>query len=116
MKYNTVTVNGTDYNFRLTVDDIESIERKLNVKILDYIQDYSVITMVHLLQKMWKQEDKHATSHDEAAELFELLVDEGWALQDIAQKIVWQTCVVSGLLRQSDLNRALEKQNQATQN
>ena len=116
MKYNTVTVNGKDYNFRLTVDDIESIERKLNVKILDYIQDYSVITIVHLLQKMWKHEDKHATSHDEASELFELLVDEGWALQDIAQNIIWQTCVVSGLLRQSDLNKALEKQNQATQN
>ena len=116
MKYHTIDLNGKEYNFRLTVNDIESIERKLNVKILDYIQDYSIITTVHLLQKMWKHEDGHATSHEEAAELFEELVDNGWALQDIAQNIVWQTCVVSGLLRQSDLNKALEKQNQATQN
>lgn len=116
MKYNTVEVDGKEYNFRLTVNDIESIERKLNVKILDYIQDYSIITIVFLLQKMWKQEDGHTTSHDEASELFETLVDNGWVLQDIAQKIIWQTCVVSGLLRQSDLNKALKSREQATQN
>lgn len=116
MKYNTVEVNDRELNFRLTVDDIENIEKRLNVKILDYVQDYSVITIVHLLQKMWKQEDGHSTSHDEAVDLFDELVDSGWVLQDIAQKIIWQTCVVSGLLRQSDLDKALQSKEQATQN
>lgn len=115
MKYNTITLNDKELNFRLTVDDIETIERKLNVKILDYIQDYSVITIVNLLQKMWKQEDGHKTTHDEAVELFDELVDNDWALQDVAQKIIWPTCVVSGLLKQSDLDKAL-KNGQATQN
>lgn len=116
MKYHTIEVNGKELNFRLTVNDIERIEEKYKVKILDYIQDYSVSTIVNLLQRMWKHEDGHATAHNEAVELFEELVDADYVLQDIAEKIIWPTCVVSGLLKQSDLNRALKSREQATQN
>lgn len=116
MKYHTIEHDGKELNFRLTVNDIERIEDKYKVKILDYIQDYSVSTIVNLLQRMWKHEDEHATSHNEAVELFEELVDEGFVLQDIAEKIIWPTCVVSGLLKQSDLDKALKNGEQATQN
>lgn len=116
MRYHTVEVNGVEYNFRLTADEIESIEKTLKVKILDYVQDYSVTTIIYLLQRMWKHEDGHRTSHDEAMELFETLVDNDYAIETMATKIIYPTCVVSGLLTQSDLNRALKNSEQATQN
>lgn len=116
MRYHTVEVNGVEYNFRLTADEIESIEKTLKVKMLDYIQDYSVTTIIYLLQKMWKREDKNKASHDDAVELFDELVDNGFALETISKEIIYPTCVVSGLLTQSDLNRALKNSEQATQN
>ncbi len=117
MRYHTIEVDGKEYNFRLNADEIESIEKNLKVKILDYIQDYSVITIIYLLQRMWKHEDKHKTSHEEAIELFDELVDNGYAIESIAKQIIWPTCVVSGLLTQSDLNKALNRaEEQATQN
>ena len=116
MRYHTIEVNGKEYNFRLTADEIESIEKTLKVKILDYVQDYSVTTVIYLLQRMWKHEDGHRTSHDEALELFEELVDNGFALETMAKEIIYPACVVSGLLTQSDLNRALQSSEQATQN
>lgn len=116
MRYHTIELDGKEYNFRLQADEIESIEKTLKVKILDYIQDYSVITIIYLLQRMWKPEDKHKVSHEEAIELFDTLVDNDYAIESIAKQIIWPTCVVSGLLTQSDLNKALKKaEEQATQ-
>lgn len=117
MRYHTIEVDGKEYNFRLNADEIENIEKTLKVKILDYVQDYSVTTIIYLLQRMWKHEDGHRTGHDEAIELFDTLVDSGFAIESIAKQIIWPTCVVSGLLTQGDLNKALNRaEEQATQN
>ena len=116
MRYHTIVLDNKEYNFRLTADEIENIEKTLKVKMLDYIQDYSVITIVFLLQKMWKQDDGHRTTHEEAVELFDLLVDNDYAIETIAKEVVWPACVVSGLLTKGDLDRALNKaEEQATQ-
>lgn len=114
MRYHTIEVNGKEMNFRLTVDEIESIEKRNNVKMLDYIQDYSITTMVFLLQNMYKEEGRGKLSHTEAQEMLEELFDNGYSLQRVAQEIIWPCCVVSGLLTEGDLNRALSN-GQATQ-
>lgn len=116
MRYHTIEVDGKEYNFRLNADEIENIEKTLKVKMLDYVQDYSVTTIIYLLQRMWKQDDGHRTSHDEAVELFDTLVDNDFAIETMAKQIIYPTCVVSGLLTKSDLNTALNKaEEQATQ-
>ncbi len=116
MRYHTIELNGRELNFRLTADEMESIEKKLNVKLLDFMQDYSITATLYMLQTMWKKEDGKKASHQEAVDLFDELVDDGWALRKICEDIIWKTCVVSGLLTESDLNKALKSGEQATQN
>ena len=116
MKYHTIEVNGKEYNFRLTADEMEQLEKRTGTKLLDYIGDYSVTTTINLLQKMWKKDDGTKATHEEAQELFEELADEGYGLKEVAQKIIWEGCVVSGLLTKSDLELALKNGQQATQN
>ncbi len=115
MRYHVITLNnGEELKFRLTADEIETLERVQKTKILDFIQDYSVTKMIILLEKMWKQEGCK-TTHDDAVELFDTLADNGYAVESIAKEIIWPTCVVSGLLTESDLKKALKKPEQATQ-
>ena len=114
MRYHTIEVNGKEMHFRLTVDEIESIEKRNNVKMLDYIQDYSITTMVFLLQNMYKEEGRGKLSHSEAQDLLEELFDNDYSLQRVEEEIILPCCAVSGLLTKSDLNKVLNR-GQATQ-
>ena len=117
MRNHTIELNGQDVEFRLTSEDMIRIEEKNHTKILDYIQDYSITTIVNLLYYMRKGVDKNY-SKDEAIKLFDELADNDWALEDIMKNIIFPTCQVSGLLTRSDLVKIQEKmedQKEATQ-
>ena len=50
MKYFTLDLDGEEINFRLTSSDSVELEKKTGVKLLDYIQDYSMVTITNLLK------------------------------------------------------------------
>lgn len=109
MKTFTFELNGKEINMRLTSQDSIKIEEAYKIKLLDYVQDYSIKTIVNLLRYMRKGGGEKAFSQDDAQNFFDELVDEGWSLQKMIEDIILPTCVVSGLLTQSDLQRVEEK-------
>lgn len=114
MKYFTLDLDGEEINFRLTSSDSVELEKKTGVKLLDFIQDYSITTIVTLLRYMRKSSVPNFSEKD-AYTLFDKLVDNGYALEDIETKIIMETCVVSGFLKQSDLDSILEKKEEKKQ-
>lgn len=109
MKYFTFELNGKEVNMRLTSQDSIKIEETYKTKLLDYIQDYSIKTIVNLLRFMRRGGGDKSFSQDDAEEFFDELVDEGWAIQSIIEKIIMPTCVASGLLTPSDLQMIEDK-------
>lgn len=109
MKYFTFELNGKEINLRLTSQDIVKIEDTYKTKMLDYIQDYSIKTITNLLRYMRRGGGDKSFSQDDAEQFFDELVDNGWALQKIMTDLIMPTCVVSGLLTESDLQMIQDK-------
>ena len=108
MRNHTIEFNGQEIEFRLTSEDMLKLEEKNHVKILDYIQDYSLTTILNLLWYMRKGVQKDF-SREDTNRFFDELADNDWALEDIMKNIIYPTCQVSGLLTKSDLNKILDK-------
>ncbi len=112
MKSFTFELNGKEVNLRLTSQDSIKIEETYKTKLLDYIQDYSIKTIVNLLRYMRKGGGDQSFSQEDAQKFFDELVDDGYAIQTIIEKLIMPTCVVSGLLTQSDLKAIEDKADQ----
>ena len=110
-----ITLNGKDIKFRLNSADSVEIEKKSGIKLIDFIQDYSITTVITLL-KFMRKSDVPNFSEKDAFALYDELVDAGYTLEDIIFKIIYETCVVSGFLKKSDLEEMIEfkEENQAT--
>ena len=115
MNYFVITLNGKDIKFRLNSADSVEIEKKSGIKLIDFIQDYSITTVITLLKYMRKSDVPNFSEKDAFA-LYDELVDNGYTLEDIIFKIIYETCVVSGFLKKSDLEEMIEfkEENQAT--
>lgn len=106
-------LNGEELEFRLTSSDAIKIEETYKVKLLDFIQDYSIKTMVTLLRYMRKGATGRSQSQEEAEQLFDKLVDSGLALENILTEIIMPACEKSGLLTERDLQMIQEKKEEA---
>jgi hypothetical protein len=115
MNYYIITLNGEDIKLRLTSADSVEIEKKTGVKLLDFIQDYSITTITTLLKYM-RRSDVPNFSEKDAFVLYDRLIDNGYTLEDIIFKVIYETCVVSGFLKKSDLEdmENFKKESQAT--
>lgn len=115
MNYYIITLNGEDIKLRLTSADSVEIEKKTGVKLLDFIQDYSITTITTLLKYM-RRSDVPNFSEKDAFALYDRLIDNGYTLEDIIFKVIYETCVVSGFLKKSDLEdmENFKKESQAT--
>ena len=115
MNYFILTLDGQDIKLRLTSADSMEIEKKTGIKLLDFIQDYSITTVTTLLRYMRKSEVPNFSEKDACA-LYDKLVDNGYTLEDIIFKVIYETAVVSGFLKKSDLEEMLtfKEENQAT--
>lgn len=109
MNYHIINLDGEDVKFRLKSIDCVEIEKKTGVKLLDYMQDYSITTIVTLLMYMRRGEVINF-SQKEAFELYDKLIDNGYTLEDIIYKIIYETAVVSGFLKKGDLKEMTEIQ------
>lgn len=108
MNYFTYELNGEELKFRLTSADCLEIEEKYKTKLLEFLQDYSITAIVTMLRYMRKSSEANFSKND-ACNLYDKLTDSGLTLEDILMKIIYPTAVVSGFLKQSDLDDLLEK-------
>ena len=109
MNYHIITLDGEDIKFRLTSLHSIEIEKKTGVKLLDYIQDYSMTTIINLLMYMRRSEIANFCEKDAAA-LYDKLIDNAYTLEDVMFKIIYETAVVSGFLKKVDLEEVMANQ------
>lgn len=103
MKYHTIELEGKDVNFRLSSSDILEIEKKSGVPMQEYIKQASNGHCVNLLKYMRRSSVPNFSDKD-ANDLYDTLVDNDYSLESIYMDIILPTCVVSGLLTQSNLD------------
>lgn len=104
MNYYTIELNGEEIKFRLTSADSMEIEKKTGKSLLDLLGDYSITNIVMLLKYMRKSSVPNISEKD-ACTLYDTLVDNGYSLKDILEKVIVETCVVSGFLKKEELEQ-----------
>lgn len=97
-------LNGKEIRMRLASQDCIEIEKNNGVKLLDYIQDYSITTIVTLLKYMRKGAGENNFTQNMAYDFYDELVDAGYTIETILDKIIYETAVVSGIISQEDLS------------
>ena len=95
--------NEKEVALRLTSLDCENIEKQFNCSLLDYVQQGSITSIVTLLYYMRKGVEGNYTKNM-AYSFYDELVDAGFTMMDILDKIIWEGLVVSGVMSKEDLN------------
>lgn len=108
MNYFIYELDGEELKFRLTSADCLEIEEKYKTKLLDFLQDYSMTAIITMLRYMRKS-DVPNFSRNDACNLYDKLINSGLSFEEILFKIIYPTAVVSGFLKQSDLDDMMEK-------
>lgn len=103
MKNFTFQLKNEEINMRLISSDCEKIEKTYNCTLLDFVQQCSVTSIVALLQYMRAGTGENFTKNM-AHSFYDELVDEGYTIVTILDKIIYETLVVSGVISQEDLN------------
>lgn len=94
--------NEKEIAMRLTSSDSMQIEKDYKTRLLDFVQDYSITTIVTLLKYMRKGAGDLLTP-SQANDFYDELVDNGYTMADILDKIIYETLVVSGIISKEDL-------------
>lgn len=105
MKYYSKEINGKDYNFRLTSNDICTIEEKTKKSIQEAIADVSFSNITLLIKYMRKGDTSEFKT---ANDFVDFLVDNGYSLETMCMEIVYPTCLESGIITEKDLNNIKE--------
>lgn len=100
--------NEKNIELRLTANACEQIERQYNCSLLDYVQQASVTSIITLLMNMRNGAGERFT-REMTYSLYDELIDAGYTMLDILDKIVYETLVVSGIISQDDLNNIREE-------
>lgn len=87
--------------FRLLSKDCVNLETEKKMTMMEFIQNESVSMVVTMLKYMRISEDRNF-SLDNAYELYDLLIENGWSYKKIIQDIIYETLVTSGFLEQSE--------------
>lgn len=94
--------NEKEVALRLSSIDCENIEKQYNCTLLDYVQQGSITSIVTLLYYMRKGAGENYTKNM-AYGFYDELVDSGYTMMDILDKIIWEGLVVSGVMSAEDL-------------
>ena len=94
--------NGKEVGLRLTSLDCENIEKQFNCSLLDYVQQGTITSIVNLLYYMRKGAGENFTKNM-AYGFYDELVDAGFTMMEILDKIIWEGLVVSGVMSAEDL-------------
>lgn len=115
MKYYEIDLNGRTVKFRLKSSDSVAIEKKTGIKLLDFIQDYSITAVITMLMYL-RRSDVLNFSEKEAFDLYDELVDAGYTLEKIMYEIIFGSLVVSGFLLKSQLEEMMEEKEKLATN
>ena len=109
MKYYEFELNGETIKLRLTSNDCMEIEKKTNKSLLDYIQDYSMVTIITLLMYMRRSSIPNFSMKD-ASELYDRLIDDEsyGTMEKVLYDVVFEGLVVSGFLKKEELEEMKE--------
>lgn len=94
--------NEKEISLRLTSMDCENIEKQFNCTLIDYVQQGSITSIVTMLYYMRKGSGENFTKNM-AYGLYDELVDAGYTMVEILDKIIWEGLVVSGVMSKDDL-------------
>lgn len=94
--------NEKEVALRLTSLDCENIEKQFQCSLLDYVQQGTITSIVNLLYYMRKGAGENYTKNM-AYSFYDELVDAGYTMMDILDKIIWEGLVVSGVMSAEDL-------------
>ena len=94
--------NEKEVGLRLSSLDCENIEKAYNCSLLDYVQQGTITSIVNLLYYMRKGAGE-VFSKNQAYSFYDELVDAGYTMTDILDKIIWEGLVVSGVMSADDL-------------
>ena len=94
--------NEKEVGLRLTSLDCENIEKQYNCTLIDYVQQGSITSIVTLLMYMRKGAGENF-SKNMAYGFYDELVDAGYTMMDILDKVIWEGLVVSGVMSAEDL-------------
>lgn len=100
--------NEKEVGLRLTSIDCEQIEKQFNCTLLDYVQQGSISSIVNLLYYMRKGAGENFTKNM-AYDFYDELVDAGFTIKEILDKLIWEGLVVSGVMSADDLKKIREE-------
>lgn len=116
MKYYEFELNGRTIKLRLTANDCMVIEKKTGKKLLDYMQDYSITTVIALLMYMVRSSVPNFSEKDAGALYDELIDSEQYgSLESILFDVIYEGLVVSGFLKKEDLTAMKEAKEENSQ-
>ena len=116
MKYYELELNGRTIKLRLTANDCMVIENKTGKKLLDYMQDYSITTVVNLLMYLVRSSVPNFSIKDAGALYDELIDSEQYgSLERILFDVIYEGMVVSGFLKREDLDTMKKAKETASQ-
>lgn len=95
--------NEKEIALRLTSIDCENIEKQFNCTLIDFVQQGSISSIVTTLYYMRKGAGDNFTKNM-AYGLYDELVDSGFTMLEILDKIIWEGLVVSGVMSKDDLD------------
>lgn len=104
MKFFEFELNGETIKLRLTSNDCVEIEKKTGQKLLDYMQDYSMQTVLTLLMYMRRSSVPNFSMKD-AGDLYDKLIDneEYGSMEKVLYDVIFEGLVVSGFLKKEEL-------------
>lgn len=106
--YTDAEGNEKEVALRLTSQDCENIEKQNGCTLLDFVQQGSISSIVTLLFYMRKGAGENFTKNM-AYSFYDELVDSGYTMLDILEKVIWEGLVVSGVMSAEDLKNIREE-------
>lgn len=100
--------------FKFESLDTTKIEKETGIKFLDYITDYAMVKVINSLKYMRRFENPQFSEKD-ACLLFEKLVSNGYALEDVVTEIILETAVIGGFLKRDNLEKMKNNMEQTNQ-
>lgn len=101
MKFFELELKGKTLKFRLTSNDCMTIEKQEKKSIVEFMQNMSMSSIITLLRYM-RRSSQHDFSEEDATQLYDDLVDEGYTLEDIINDIILEALVVSGFMKKDN--------------
>ena len=105
MKFYELELDGETLKFRLTSNDCMVIEKFSGKSIIEYVQSMSMTTIVTMLRYLRRSSVENFSEKD-AQKLFDKLVDNGYTMSDIVNKIILEGLAVSGFMKKEELTEA----------